>query len=236
MKLFTPKRVLSCALTACAAGPAAQAELVEIGTPLGDIAIEMDAEAAPDTVANFRQYIEDGDYQDSFIHSVAYANYAENPETDPPDFQPFAVQGGGFTVTNEDGFGIVPPDDPIANESGRSNLRGTIAMDGDPDSATSQWFINLDDNTDLDEVGYTVFGEVASGMGVVDDIAALEAWSFSEDENSPLTSVPLLDSFDGDGTVVESDFVSTSYNVVPEPSSLVLLAAGGLWLTRRRRA
>lgn len=225
-KLFTPKRVLSCALTACVAGPAAQAEMVEIGTPLGDIAIELDAEAAPKTVANFSQYIEDGDYQDSFIHRSV---------TD------FAIQGGGFTVTEEDGFGAVPTDDPIDNEFSRSNLRGTIAMAkvaGDPDSATSQWFINLDDNTDLDEVdgGYTVFGEVASGMGVVDDIAALNAWAFSEDESSPLTSVPLLDSFENDRAVAESDFVSTDYTVVPEPTSLVLLAAGGLWLTRRRRA
>ncbi|MEL4895963.1 peptidylprolyl isomerase [Crocosphaera sp. Alani8] len=123
---------------------------------------------APLTVENFINYVEDDDYVDSIIHRSASL----------PDGSPFVIQGGGFTVNNLT-VGFVPDDPPVQNEfsSDRSNLRGTIAMaklGGDPDSATSQWFFNLGDNSanlDNQNGGFTVFGEVLSE----DDLAVIDA-------------------------------------------------------------
>jgi peptidyl-prolyl cis-trans isomerase A (cyclophilin A) len=125
-------------------------------------------EVAPGTVENFLNYVNDGDYEDSFVHRSVPG---------------FVIQGGGFTFD----AGQAPPiptDPPIENEFKLSNIRGTIAMaklGGDPDSATSQWFINLADNSDSldgdDGQGggfFTVFGQViGDGMEVADAIAAL---------------------------------------------------------------
>ncbi|MEL6224380.1 MAG: peptidylprolyl isomerase, partial [Cyanobacteria bacterium J06627_8] len=93
---------------------------------------------APQTVQNFRNYVEDGDYENSIIHRSVPG---------------FVVQGGGFTSTVISSIPPIPTDAPVVNEfsSERSNTRGTIAMaklGGDPDSATSQWFFNLADNND----------------------------------------------------------------------------------------
>lgn len=156
---------------------------VILETPLGDVEIELFDDEAPVTVANFLKYINDGDYNNSFIHRSVPG---------------FVIQGGGFTFT--DGmFSAVPTDPPIQNEFNRSNTRGTIAMarlSGNPDSATSQWFINLDDNTGLDTVdgGFTVFGKVAGdGMTVIDAIAALQTWDFSLILGVVYTNLPLID-------------------------------------------
>ncbi len=141
---------------------------VIINTSIGDIEIELFDTETPGTVANFLNYVNDGDYEDSFIHRSVPG---------------FVIQGGGFTF--KDGIvGNVPTDPPIANEFNRSNLRGTISMakiGGDKDSATSQWFINVADNPGLDgDDGsgggfFTVFGQVVGdGMDVVDAIAALQ--------------------------------------------------------------
>ena len=132
--------------------------LVTLQTPFGDVEIELFDEQAPLTVANFLSYVNDGDFQNTFIHRSA---------TD------FVIQGGGYTFMN--GYlNEVPAHDPVVNEAGISNQRGTIAMakqSGDPDSATSQWYINLADNSeplDVDNGGYTVFGQVlGDGMDII---------------------------------------------------------------------
>lgn len=134
-----------------------------IETDRGSIRIALDRTEAPATVANFLTYARDGFYAGTIFHRVIPG---------------FMIQGGGLTA----GMERKPTRDPINNESdnGLSNARGTLAMarTNDPDSATSQFFINLTDNARLDgqkgQPGYTVFARVTGGMDVVDRIAAVE--------------------------------------------------------------
>lgn len=143
------------------------------------VLFDQEGEGAPSSVENFLNYVEDGDYINSIIHR---------------SIPGFVIQGGGFTVdeleqvVNQTGNGaaaveLVPTDDPIENEFSpeRSNVRGTIAfakLGGDPDSATSQWFFNLSDNSenlDNQNGGFTVFGQVLGeeDLATIDAIAAL---------------------------------------------------------------
>ena len=134
--------------------------VVVIETSEGNITVELFADKAPITVENFLAYVDEGHYDGTIFHRV---------------ISNFMIQGGGFT---ED-FSEKATKDPIKNESRNRlhNTRGTIAMarTSDPDSATSQFFINQRSNLRLDWVpgreGYTVFGEVTQGMDVVDFIA-----------------------------------------------------------------
>ena len=162
----------------------AQATVVRLQTTLGTIDIALMDSEAPRTVANFLAYVSRGACDNSFVHRSVPG---------------FVIQGGGYVWV--DGKGPVPvvTDAPIANEFGasRSNVRGTLAMaKGDnPDSATSQWFVNLADNSanlDNQNGGFTVFGRVTGeGMAVVDAIAALETRNAGGAfTNLPLTSVP----------------------------------------------
>lgn len=133
---------------------------VVIKTSEGDITLQLYADKAPVTVANFLGYVDSGFYNGTIFHRVI------------PNFM---IQGGGFGPDMKE----KRTGDPIANESnnGLSNARGTIAMarTSNPDSATSQFFINQRANARLDWVegqpGYTVFGEVIQGMDIVDFIA-----------------------------------------------------------------
>jgi cyclophilin family peptidyl-prolyl cis-trans isomerase len=129
------------------------------------IVVELWPDIAPCTVNNFLAYVESGRYDGTFIHRSVDG---------------FVIQGGGFFYEEaSDTFSGILLDPPVPNEPGASNRRGTIAMarlGGQPDSATSQFFVNLGDNVFLDSVdgGFTVFGEVvAPSMAVVDAIAAL---------------------------------------------------------------
>ncbi len=138
---------------------------VKLETNYGDIVIELNAEKAPDTVANFLSYVNDGFYDGTIFHRV---------------IKDFMIQGGGFTEE----FVQKTPKAPIKNEAnnGLSNVRGSVAMarTGDPHSATAQFFINTVDNNFLDfrgesgaAWGYAVFGQVIEGMDVVDAIRAV---------------------------------------------------------------
>ena len=139
----------------------------KIETSMGDIVVALDPERAPLSVENFVQYAEDGHYDRTIIHRVVKG---------------FVIQGGGFSRY----FNKRRTRAPIAYEGGNGlkNKRGALAMarTSDPDSADSQWYINIKDNPALDEQqtdygvkpGYAVFGRVVSGMDVVDAIAALE--------------------------------------------------------------
>lgn len=177
----------------------ALATQVRIQTPLGNIEVELFEAQAPQTVANFLNYVADGDYQDSFIHR---------------SIPGFVIQGGGFTYKS----GSVEPlplDPPVQNEPGLSNVRGTIAMakvSGDPNSATSQWFINLKDNSaDLDNQngGFTVFGQViGNGMEVADAIAALPIYN----AGSPFDNLPLRN-YPGGVSVTDQHLVMNTIEV-----------------------
>jgi cyclophilin family peptidyl-prolyl cis-trans isomerase len=142
-----------------AADPATANPRVVIKTSEGDITLQLFADKAPVTVANFLSYVDSGFYNGTIFHRVI------------PNFM---IQGGGFgTDMKEKATG-----DPIANESANrlSNTRGTVAMarTSDPDSATAQFFINQRTNDRLDwaegREGYAVFGEVIQGMDIVDFI------------------------------------------------------------------
>jgi len=139
--------------------------LVRINTSLGGVTLELFDEDAPNTVANFLNYVNSGRYDGTFIHRSE------------PDF---VIQGGWLTFDEDNNtLNAIPVDPNIPNEFKLSNTRGTVAMAkvaGDPDSASSQWFVNLADNTglDSDNGGYTVFGRIVdNGMAVIDAIAAL---------------------------------------------------------------
>jgi len=135
---------------------------VRIETNRGDIVVELDTARAPITVYNFLEYLKKDQYDDTIFHRVIPG---------------FMIQGGGYLVD----YSEKPVGKPIPNESGNglSNQPGTIAMARTnlPHTATSQFFINLDDNNRLDPSpsrwGYTVFGEVVEGMDVVEAIAAI---------------------------------------------------------------
>jgi peptidyl-prolyl cis-trans isomerase A (cyclophilin A) len=142
-------------------------DAVCVDTTVGEFCMALLSSVAPATVANFLNYINDGDYDNTLIHRSV------------PDF---VIQGGGYYSDSNPLGAEVPKDAAIVNEFNRSNLRGTVAMaklGGQVNSATSEWFVNLSDNTGLDSgdgIGggfFTVFAEIITGMSVVDDIGNL---------------------------------------------------------------
>lgn len=182
--MIISRRQFAGALAALAILPAAlaaqAAPQVKIETNMGDITVELNEKAAPKTVANFLAYVKSGFYKNTLFHRVI------------PNFM---IQGGGFITGMEEKDTRAP----IALESrnGLSNRRGTIAMarTNDPNSATSQFFINVRDNHFLDASqaqdgnGYAVFGKVISGMATVDAIARVKTHSVGFYDDVPLRDV-----------------------------------------------
>ena len=174
---------LSCLLL-----PMAQAEpedtkpLVILTTNLGTITIQLDAEKAPISAANFLAYVDSGFYSNTLFHRVI-------PE--------FMIQGGGFGLKLEDKENM----DPIKNEAGNglNNVRGSIAMARTSviNSATSQFFINTVDNAFLNHTGssygYAVFGKVIEGMEVVDKIKAVATGNHGHHGDVPKTPITITD-------------------------------------------
>jgi peptidyl-prolyl cis-trans isomerase A (cyclophilin A) len=159
----------------------AWADKVRLATSMGEIVIELDAQKAPKSVANFEQYVKEGHYDGTVFHRVI------------PNFM---VQGGGMLPNLKE----KPTHKPIPLEAGNglNNVRGSVAMarTGDPDSATAQFFINTQDNPFLDAAnspggrgGYAVFGHVVSGMDVVEKIKQVETTTKGPYENVPVTPV-----------------------------------------------
>ena len=152
--------------------------MVILNTSLGDITVELFEDKAPITVENFLTYVDEGFFDGTIFHRVI------------PNFM---VQGGGLT----EGLQQKSTRAPIKNEAdnGESNLRGTLAMARTQivDSATAQFFINLNDNFFLDhgvrDFGYAVFGKVTDGMDVVDQIAAVATGNRGMNQNVPLETV-----------------------------------------------
>ncbi len=155
---------------------AAPAPKVTIDTSLGSFVVELYPSKAPITVNNFMRYVDAGFYSNKIIHRVIYN---------------FVIQGGGFTQN----LVQAPTYDPIELEVNRgvSNLRGSIAMARTDvlNSATSQFFINVADNTSLDTAygGYAAFGDVISGMEVVDKIRAVPTFTYGGFSDLPQTPV-----------------------------------------------
>jgi len=176
MRWFSPRHILlAMGLYATVTPPAVAGDNgdcggdrvgIRIETDRGAILAELDRGAAPATVENFLAYARDDFFAGTIFHRV---------------IRGFMIQGGGMTADME----RKRARGPVENEStnGLSNRRGTLAMarTNDPDSATSQFFINLVDNDHLDgrdgRPGYTVFGRITDGMDVVDRIAAAETTS-----------------------------------------------------------
>ena len=158
------------------------AQKVRLATSAGDIVVELEADKAPKTVANFLQYVRAGHYDSTVFHRV---------------IETFMIQGGGYKADLSE----KPVRAPIVLESrtGLSNVRGTLAMarTGNPDSATSQFFVNVVDNPFLDQAnsrdgnGYAVFGKVVDGMDVVEKIKAMPTQPQGMHQNLPVTAVIL---------------------------------------------
>ena len=153
---------------------AAENPKVLLTTSLGEIEIELNAEKAPVSTANFLSYVDSGYYAGTQFHRVIPG---------------FMVQGGGFDASMQQ----KDTQAPIKNEAdnGLHNVRGTLAMARTQvrDSATSQFFINHKDNAFLDngsrDFGYAVFGKVTRGMDVVDKIAQVPTANRGGHQNVP---------------------------------------------------
>ena len=154
--------------------------MVRFETSLGNFTLELDAEKAPKSVANFIAYVEAGHYDNTVFHRV---------------IDGFMIQGGGF----EPGMEQKPVKAPIQNEAknGLKNQRYTVAMarTSDPHSATAQFFINVGDNDFLDQDkcqdgwGYCVFGRVVEGKDVVDKIKSVKTTNKGFHQNVPADDV-----------------------------------------------
>ncbi len=156
------------------------ADVVVIDTSMGKITVKLNAEKAPISVENFLKYVDNKHYNGTVFHRV---------------MSDFMIQGGGHLPDMKEKTAAYPA---IKNEAtnGLSNARGTLAMArmNEKDSATAQFFINVVDNQRLDhksesQYGYAVFGEVTSGMDVVDKIRAVDVATKGEHENVPVKPI-----------------------------------------------
>ena len=170
------------AMFTVAPAQAQDAPKVKLATSMGDIVVQLDAAKAPKTVENFLAYVNDKHYDGTVFHRV---------------IDGFMIQGGGFTPDMVQKPTKAPI--PLEAKNGLKNDTYTIAMarTGNPDSATSQFFINVKDNDNLnapqpDGHGYTVFGKVTKGMEVVDKIRAVATGNRGMHQNVPMTAVTIL--------------------------------------------
>jgi len=161
--------------------PIAETPKVKLTTSMGDIVVQLDPNKAPKTVANFLAYVNSKHYEGTIFHRV---------------INNFMIQGGGFSAAMVQ----KPVNAPVASESnnGLKNDAYTIAMarTGDPNSATSQFFINVKDNPSLnapkpDGYGYTVFGKVIEGQDVVDKIKRVPTGNKGPHQNVPKEAITI---------------------------------------------
>lgn len=150
--------------------------IVDLVTSKGTITVELWPDKAPQTVQNFVSYVVDGFYEGTIFHRV---------------IKGFMIQGGGFTADRKE----KPTRPPIPLEAKEPNRKYTIAMarSSDPNSATSQFYINLVDNDGLNPEtrppGYTVFGKVIKGASVVEQIGSLPKANKEEDKKTPFVDI-----------------------------------------------
>jgi cyclophilin family peptidyl-prolyl cis-trans isomerase len=181
LKKFLATVSLFIAFSSCNAQ--AQNPQVEMRTSMGVIVLELQPDNAPETVKNFLQYVKEGFYNGTIFHRV---------------IGDFMIQGGGFTADLQQ----KKTRDPIKHEGGNGlrNQVGTIAMarTADPNSATSQFFINVVDNQMLDfrgpgpqEIGYCVFGRVIKGLDVVNKIRSVETAPRGPHQTVPVQTITI---------------------------------------------
>lgn len=153
---------------------------VLIETNLGSFSIELNGEAAPLHTVNFLLHVDDGFYDGLLFHRNACS---DNPDTG--ECEPFVLQGGGYRPVDDEPELQEPPRDPVASEADNGLSNATLhsvalaLTGGDPDSGTTQFFVNLADNSFLDDRSFTVFGMVVEGTDAVDAIVATETVSSS---------------------------------------------------------
>jgi len=187
---------LVCLLVPAMALAGGEKPRVRVSTSLGDLVIELEAEKAPVTVENFLKYVDSGFYKGTIFHRV---------------IDGFMIQGGGFTAAMRKKTNTYPPIS-LESRNGLENDKYTVAMarTGDPDSATSQFFVNVVDNPRLDFAssedghGYAVFGRVIEGTDVVEKIRAVPTTTRAGREDVPIdevliTSVERIDEADARG-------------------------------------
>ena len=155
--------------------------MIKLQTNHGEITLELDTEKAPETTANFLQYVQDGHYDDTIFHRV---------------IDGLMIQGGGF----ESGMKQKPTRAPVQNEAknGLKNDHYTVAMarTSDPHSASAQFFINTNDNDFLNHTaptaqgwGYCVFAKVTGGMDIVDKVGKVETGQSGFHQDVPVNDV-----------------------------------------------
>jgi cyclophilin family peptidyl-prolyl cis-trans isomerase len=203
--------------------PSVTDTVVRFNTVDGNIDVELFNARTPLTVANFLSYLDMGTYDNDIFHRLVHQSTGGLE----------VLQGGGFTFSSSPSPTITPVTTmaPVKNEPGISNTRGTIAMakTSQPDSATSQFFFNVQDNTVLDDPnnpqntgGFTVFGQVRNGLSVMDALAAIPTQSETT-FNPAFTDLPLINytgtNFPHDTT--SSNFALTK-SIVVEPASVLL--------------
>ena len=154
--------------------------ILALTTSMGSFEIELYPNEAPITSANFLEYAEEGFFENVLFHRIIPG---------------FVIQGGGFEI----GMNQKPTKDPIINEAvyGLKNDKYTLSMarTNDPNSATSQFFINLSDNKSLDYPsmgGYAVFGKVIKGQEVIDEIAKVETTNTGPHQDVPVEDVYII--------------------------------------------
>ena len=179
-RFFAMAAALTAVLLAAPADGQAAEPTVKLETSMGDIVVQLNSRKAPLSTANFLQYVKSGFYDGTIFHRV---------------IKGFMIQGGGLTQDMKEKSGHAPIKNEASN--GLRNQRYTIAMarTSDPDSATSQFFINTVNNRFLDAdkaqdgVGYAVFGEVIKGTDVVRKIEAVPTTTHGNYQDVPVTPV-----------------------------------------------
>ncbi|MEO2280039.1 peptidylprolyl isomerase [Pseudoalteromonas pernae] len=195
----------------------ADATIVEFQTSQGSFQVNLFDQKTPNTVDNFLGYVDRGDYRSSYIHR-SVSN--------------FIVQGGAYTF--DDQSEIIATQSPVVNEPVYSNVAGTIAMakrSGDKNSATSQWFFNVGDNSanlDLQNGGFTVFGQViGDGLEIVKKINSMDTCNdvpvtnYTADEcrqGATLTSANLM--MINDIVIIDSD-PNSAIDLSPVENTLI---------------
>lgn len=200
---------------------------VRFATNQGDIDMELFDGIKSATVDNFLNYVTQGRYNGTIVHRVTSMQNAGIA----------VIQGGGFMPFFPSTDGPAPQhiatDAPIVNEGRtdgiKSNVAGTIAMarTSDPNSATSEWFINTEDNTVLDpgddandpsQAGYAVFGKILTGLDVAQAIQQLPNGPIGDPNVSPLQTTPLLQAPDSNGDPVPGSYITLNASTLPSPA------------------
>jgi len=193
-----------------------QATVVEVRTVVGNFQVNLFDEETPQTVNNFLEYVNSGSYANNTVHRSA------------PNF---VIQMGGFQYNNSFPPDAIATGAPVINEPVYSNRRGTLAMaklGNNANSATSQFFVNLRDNStnlDAQNGGFSVFGQVlGDGMNVVDSIAALSRYNFGGAfEEIPLRNYSATDAANNvmpneNNVVIITDIVIIDNTVITNPN------------------